>query len=346
MIGPTLFYGGAERLWFSPSKWLWLREVDKVLTPLNGVTGTVKNLGSSEPLLKWAVRKAMEKLKKLLINGYVAPNGVIELFEHELDTVITSSKKADAEELQAAGDTGHTAHAWAETLVKALIAKDVGRVGEIIAKLPDDERAANASVAIVGWMAAHRVVFVASERPCYSRIHGFAGTLDGLAYVSSCDDPDCCPIPFERRFSLVDFKTSNALRVSYILQVAAYQQAHQEETGEVIEDRWILRLGKDDAAECEPWHIEGHFEEDFDGFLNALATVRSIKTIDDRLDKVKDARKIKALQIKLDAKEARMKIACEGFKKYKGIRPPRCNDGNPCESCTKLYLENQAKKLD
>ena len=62
---------------------------------------------------------------------------------------------------------------------------------------------------------------------------------------------------FKYRLSLSDCKTSNSLRVEYLLQIAAYQHAYQEETGENIEDRWVIRLGKDDATEFDPWHTEG-----------------------------------------------------------------------------------------
>lgn len=30
---------------------------------------------------------------------------------------------------------------------------------------------------------------------------------------------------------------------------------------------------------------------------------------------------------------------CTNAKKYKGIRFPKCNKGNPCETCLKIYKE-------
>lgn len=35
---------------------------------------------------------------------------------------------------------------------------------------------------------------------------------------------------------------------------------------------------------------------------------------------------------------------CKNFKKYKGIRKPKCNKGEGCDACLKLYHINQSKK--
>src|SRR5262249_19750690 len=123
---------------------------------------------------------------------------------------------------------------------------------ELLGNFPVDERAANCCAAAVEWMSQHNVRWLKTERKCFSRKYGYAGTMDGLAVVDSCKDRLCCPHDFTDRLTLVDWKTSNALYVEYLLQTAAYQQAYQEETGETIADRWVIRLGKDDA-EFDPW---------------------------------------------------------------------------------------------
>lgn len=31
--------------------------------------------------------------------------------------------------------------------------------------------------------------------------------------------------------------------------------------------------------------------------------------------------------------------SCQNSKRYKGIYPPRCNGGNPCQACINIYNE-------
>ena len=33
--------------------------------------------------------------------------------------------------------------------------------------------------------------------------------------------------------------------------------------------------------------------------------------------------------------------ACKNSARYKGIRKPTCNNGNPCEKCVRIYKEKQ-----
>lgn len=34
---------------------------------------------------------------------------------------------------------------------------------------------------------------------------------------------------------------------------------------------------------------------------------------------------------------------CRNAKKYKGVRPPRCNNGNPCQTCRRIYKQQKSK---
>jgi len=193
--------------------------------------------------------------------------------------------------------------------------------------------------------------------------------------VDSCDNPACCPVAFKDRFSNVDWKSSNYLYIEYILQGAAYTSAYNEEkfhewanretvgiAPEFITDRWVIRLGKEDA-DFDPWHCEeGTFEQDFSAFLNALALKNSIEAIETRMDAYTDARRAAVRQIKKAVKEAdknaakekkaeekaaaklakkeSLKIKCKSADKYLGIRKPTCC----CETCLKKYQEVQTAK--
>jgi hypothetical protein len=340
---PILFpgYGPEVRLRFSPSQWLYVLEhLDGILEPLNGVTSTVHIIDKSAPLMAWAVKRAMMKLRATLLTKHLGPNGAIEIFESELDKVITDAKKADREELEIAGEVGHVAHAHIEDLIKTILRGDDKRMLELLGKFPLDERAANCCVASIEWMVKHNVRWKATEQRILSLQYKFAGTLDGRALIDSCDDPFCCDTFFRDLNFIVDHKTSNYLYVEYLLQTAAYQQAHVEQTGEKIDGRVIIRLGKDDA-EFEPWWAlgDGLFQQDFTAFKHALELTRSLSGITGRISSVREARSVARKKIREEEKAVRMTEQCDGFKKYKGIRYPKCNKGNPCKACLKKYEE-------
>ena len=126
-----------------------------------------------------------------------------------------------------------------------------------------------------------------------------------------------------------------------------YQQAHEEETGEVIQDRWINRYGKDDA-EFESWHAEGRdaFEDDLAAFLNALALVRSIRTIKGRIDGIKDVKNEAKKKLAKDAQDLLYLTCCPVAQEYKGVRKKKgCNGTDQmCISCTQKFTEVQSAK--
>ena len=335
------FYNGTVKLRFDKSCWTYfLVRSDGSLESQDGVTKTVQIIDKSPALMPWAVKKAMAKLKRLLSERNLAIDD-----EEELDELIASAKKADREELEAAGEIGHTAHDWIEQYIKTILYDRIERRRELLAKMPSDARAANACIASLDWMHEHNVRWISTERKIFSLKYGYAGTMDGLARVDSCKDPNCCPNHFKDRLTLIDWKTSNGLWVEYLFQTAAYQQAIQEESGEMIEDRWVIRLGKEDAK-FEPWHLEGKdlFEQDFQGFLQALLLLRSVTKAEERMSAVRAGKTAARRQEAKADRVEQSKLQCKNFAKYKGTRPPVCNGGHPCEACKKKYAEFKAKK--
>jgi hypothetical protein len=338
------FYGGTEKLWFSKDNWLYLRETPDGMVPLSGVTGTCHIIDRSSALMPWAVKKATERVK-VLMEQHRRKDGFYELLVEELDDILIAAKKADREILEDAGACGHIAHDHIEQIIKTILSGDETRRMELICKLPEDERAANAVIAAIEWMLAHNVKWIATEQRVLSLEEMFAGTLDGLALVSSCDDEMCCPKPFTDRLSITDWKTSNYLFVEHLLQTSAYWKARVEEKNDAIEDRWIIRLGKDDA-EFDPWHAEGveAYQRDWAAFKHALDLTRSLKTIEADLSDIKNKRKA-AMKLKQQAaKLAQAKILCPKSAEYKGKKMSKCwTDGDQsgqCEACAKKYAEN------
>lgn len=255
---------------------------------------------------------------------------ITEMSLEDFTKIVMEAKTAPRDVLEEAGDIGHMAHTWLEYYIKALIAGHKLEVESKLLNLPKDERAANCDMAALGWMHQHNVRWIATERKIYSRKYQVAGTTDGLALVDSCDDLACCPASFKDRLSVADWKSSNHLYIEYLYQTAIYQEALMEEFGQPdsaaddadgrlildairkygpIEDRWILRLGKHDG-EFEPWHTTADdFQEDLEGFLDALSLTRSVRLTHERMKGQKNA--IKA------AKKVAKELAAEKEKAEK-----------------------------
>jgi hypothetical protein len=273
-------------------------------------------------------------------NGYIySADGLTEvkaLTYAELDTMIVEAKRANDDALTTAGDIGHKAHAWIEGAIKAAIK------GFSQPELPTDEKVKSCCEAFVSWSTAHQVGWAATERIVYSKLYKYAGTLDGLAYVSSCGDPLCCKTEFRDRLSIIDHKTSNGLYLEYLLQTSAYWQALVEEDPTLSpQDRWINRFGKEDGV-FESWHAEGEdlFKQDFAAFLAAHNLVKAVDVVEERLADEKGMKKAHKLAKEKAEREAAHRIACPKSGDYKGVRKNRCfNDGMQCQACAKIYAD-------
>jgi len=120
-------------------------------------------------------------------------------FETLLDDIIALAKKADKEELEAAGETGHAAHEWIENYIKAIIEEKEDRRLELLSKFPSDLRAANAVTAALEWMHKHNVRWIRPSESVSPENIIYAGTADGLAIVDSCENKECCPENIQRQ---------------------------------------------------------------------------------------------------------------------------------------------------
>jgi hypothetical protein len=336
------FYGNTVCLKFDQSCWVYYRVMpDGSLEPQSGVTGVLKIIDKSEALMRWAVRVALARTKKLLVEGGYVGEDAKRLYESVLDDILDRARKADKEELESAGECGHAAHAWIESLIKSILSGDEDRRLELFAKLPEDERAANGCIAAVEWMWKHNVRWISTERKIFSLLYGYAGTADGLAVCDSCGDRSCCPVDFHDHLSLIDWKTSNYLYNTYLAQAACYQQAIEEETGDKIIDRWVIRLGKDDA-EFDPWRFGPEtFDYFFQFFLRALDLYKIVHKVDDIVSEFKaDRTKVKRALAK-EIRDAEYAVKCLDADEYKGVRKKKCNGTDyPCEACAKKYLDN------
>lgn len=382
------FYNGEVTIRYDVDAHVYLLETEAgELEPQDGVTTVCHIIDKSAALVPWGCKMMAQKLFNTAPYMTSATGEELVGFSRtELEKWVLDAKGAHKEKLEEAGAIGHSAHDWIEQYIKlkiwqkeltsaavrdneayALFTQAVkDHMGWKRAKL--DERAMNATKAALDWMQKHNVRWRFTERKIYSRKHKYAGTLDGLCEVDSCDNPRCCPHEFKNRLTVADWKTSNYLYLEYLLQTAAYEAAYEEETGEVVEDRWIIRLGKDDG-EFETWHLESHnFVDDFGGFLDALALVRRVRKIESRIQERKQSLRDAIKAEKQAAKKAKdeaealakaetkakkkqeqeeaLQLECKAFKNYKGTKRSSCktNNGENCEACSAKYAAYQAKK--
>lgn len=337
----TLFYGGTERLAFDKEAWKWYKLFDDgTRKPMYGVTSVLKII-AKEAIGPWMVKVALAKVKSLLIaGGYVG--GEWALFENVLDEILAKAKKEDRDILEDAGNLGHEAHAFLQEYGDLTLAGKCDRRLELLAHFPNDDRVANCCVAGLAFFSAHNVRFIHCERPVYSRKYQCVGTADAICLTDSCDDSACCPEFFRDSKTLLDYKTSNALYGSYLAQAALYAHAYEEETGEHIERRFVLRLGKTEC-EFESWHMAGDKlqAEDLALYVHALELYQSVHLVDDRIAEM--SRKATAVKRALEkiVRDAKYAIKCLEADEYKGVKRKKgCNDTDKmCMACEEIYAK-------
>ncbi len=335
------FYSGTVTLRYDPKDHVYLLvKDDGTLEKQEGVTTICHILDKSQVLIPWATKMMSQK-----ILATIPSTEELQALNYDSFTkLVNSSKSAHREKLEDAGNVGHIAHAWIETYIKAVLEKDGPMIEQILGSFPVDERAKNACIAALDWMASHNIRWIGTERKIYSKYHRYAGTMDGLCMADSCDNVNCCRAPFKDRLTIADWKTSNYLYVEFILQTAAYKQAYQEETKQKVEDIWIIRLGKEDG-EFEAWHVDLLLAaKGWAAFTRALDLKRAMDGVEQGVEIMRDFRK-SVLKSERKARQiANRNEKCPNAGKYKGKRKPTCNGGNPCQSCLKKYAEEQEAK--
>ena len=219
------FYGGEITLRFDKEEHRYFLVDSELgnLTPLYNVSTITKIVDKSNALVPWASKMCAEKLLKT-VPTVADPEGTLSIpamsFE-AFTTLVLEAKNAHKERLEDAGNIGKIAHACIEDSIKWALDNNQGIVLEL-KNPPSEPRALSCASAALDWMQKHNVRFLATERKVYSKKHKVAGTLDGVAWTDSCDDPVCCLKAHKDHLSLIDWKTSNALYSEYVYQTSAY----------------------------------------------------------------------------------------------------------------------------
>ena len=283
-----LFYNGAVTLrYYGNPIHAYFEVVDGELRKKDGVTTVCHIIDKSAALVPWGCKMMYEKLMRIVPTqpNETGDEMLVPMSLEEFDHFATNAKSAHKEKLEDAANVGSIAHNWLEDYIKIRL----GLKPAFLLRWPEDERSKSCVQAALDWMREHNVRWVHTERKVFSREFDYAGTLDGVAICDSCSDPVCCPTPFKDVRSLIDWKSSNYLYIEYLYQTAAYEQAYEEETGEKLEQRWIVRLGKEDGK-FDPWHCyDDTFKKDWQGFFHALELYRTHNGVGTRMKKQREA---------------------------------------------------------
>jgi hypothetical protein len=330
---------------FDKGPWCWYRFLpDGTPVAVAGVTTVLKCI-HKPALLPWGIRVCLEKMKALLIEGhYVITPEIAEtfpLYEGSLDEIIQAARKTDSEILTDSGDVGTSAHDFLEKVGQTYIKGDEARRLELLAHFPEDDRAASCSISALEFFQRHHIQFIHTERPVYSRSLDCCGTMDALVWADSCDDPACCPEPFEHSLTLLDYKSSNGVYPSYMAQAALYAFAYMEEfPDQHIEHRFVLKLPKTEGA-FQSFHMAGDelFQQDLSIYTFALGLYRSLHVVEERMSDL--AAKAKAIRkaAELAEDDARQAIKCDKADEYQGVRKKKSCNGKDkmCQKCEEIY---------
>lgn len=172
-----------------------------------GVTSILKRLGKGEALIQWAANMTAEFVLTNWTEGC------------DLTALCKSAKTAHRREKTQMGDIGKEVHAYAE-------ARLMGRMPPV-----PSIQASPGCTAFDSWAKAHHVKPIACERIIFSREDWYCGCADLFGYVDG-------------KLTVGDFKTSSGVYPEMLLQTAAYIRAIEEEIGERVEQRIIIRLDK------------------------------------------------------------------------------------------------------
>lgn len=197
---------------------------DGIIVP--GTTGILDTVGSKEKtnmLMGWAKKQALEKVQEYLRPLCGKP---VTIDEAWIEAVRKSAWKRDKDKLKEAGDIGTKIH-------EAIDAHILGK-----APLLDEQSEAGYNN-FLHWLKDCGISLIKGDTYVASRLHKYGGALDALGERTG-------------KLVLLDWKTSNSMRETYPLQVAAYATAFEEMYEQQIDECWVVRFGKETAGDVEP----------------------------------------------------------------------------------------------
>jgi hypothetical protein len=223
------------------------------------VTKILGVISKGDALIQWAANQVVACVKEKISVEEVYSGDYI----HE---VSDECKYAFKRKKQEAADIGTEAHSRIEQKlysrldssgVETQSPDSMHQPREVCGAGPSESLVNNCVDAASEWLRLNEVVPVSIERRIYSRRYGYSGTADLVALVKG-------------KTVVVDWKSSKGLYPEYHLQTAAYAKAIEEETGQRISGRILVRLGKEDGAfEVKELPYRYQLEADYQAFLAA-----------------------------------------------------------------------------
>jgi hypothetical protein len=221
------------------------------------VTSIIGKLDKSGALVPWAVSEMAKRIKVLLRDG--------ESWDREsLEALIDVAQDTWRQTKQEAADIGSLVH-------RVLEEKLAGR--EPVLPITADpmlapnftpemvEKANNSISAGLKFLNEREIEVIQAEQPRWSPTYGYIGTGDLIALIDG-------------KLSVLDWKTSKRLYPTVFLQLAAYQQAYQEEfPDQQIEQRVAVNVGRDGELTVET-RDNNTFDRDLKTFFALLETWR------------------------------------------------------------------------
>ncbi len=241
MIIENTLYGGKVRLLFDTLKHKYMVNGETI----PGATSVLSIL-NKPALMYWSANCASD----YWLDG-VKPGKALD--ELEINALYEGAKKAHTQKKNDSATLGSFVHKFVEQHIK----------GEN-PEMPVNDQMRGSAKRFMSWVARHKVKFLSSEQPVFSKKYKYAGTADFICQIDG-------------KLWLGDLKTSNALYPEYFAQVASYLVARVEEfPRERYHGAIIVRVGKDDGDFELAEKTKKELIPYFDLFLNLLASYRSL----------------------------------------------------------------------
>ncbi len=181
---------------------------------------SILEIVAKDGLQIWAVKEAMKKL--------------LSLYQEHMGTHGTADLAALCQEANGASDEIKRNAARRGTAVHHLIE---GRKREELSIAEGDwENIENMYKSFELWASERNFEPIANEVPIWSDKHGFKGTLDCIGYVDG-------------RLELIDWKTSNAIDLSYRMQTSAYWYG--------LRESWPMPVIGQENVPYNPFTLQG-----------------------------------------------------------------------------------------
>lgn len=236
-----------------------------------------------------------DEMESLISAARSAAEHTLEDFEAGITQMEASAAYAHKIERDEAADLGTRIHKWVELDLKG-VQQD----------LPED--LVPAVNAYKKWRSRKDFQAIVSlEQIIYYAVYPviFAGTVDAIFRLA------------DGTLGIVDFKTSNGIYESHIVQIAAYAKAWEWLTGEKVTRGWAVRFGKEDGVlEEQEVDIELYWPT-----FEALVPARDLYKV--AIDNSKAAAGHRKKEREAKEREARKRRAQETA----ASQPPRSSNG-------------------